>query len=196
MNIMPRVVNKRLMTGARLALSIIFVVRCSSAATLSYILANAIGLPYPVWASISGIIVSQEKLIETHNAMAGRFFGTLIGTASTVVVSSLLSPYDVGIAGQMTIAVAICAIIAFNYPALRLCMWTCPIVFLSANPMTSIFITGLYRSSEVILGSIVGVMLHTVAEAIIRHSIKLHPPDASDENQDSPPISLHGTQDK
>ena len=178
MSIMPLIVNKRLMTGTGLALSIIFIVRCSCAATLSYILANAIGLPYPVWASISGIIVSQEKLFETHNAMAGRFFGTLIGTVITVVVSSLLSPYNVGIAGQMAIAVAICAIIALNYPALRLCMWTCPIVFFSANPMTSIFITGLYRSSEVILGGIVRVMLHTVAEVIIRHSIKLHPPDS------------------
>ena len=184
------------MTGTRLALSIIFVVRCSCVATLSYILANGIGLPYPVWASISGIIVSQEKLVETHKAMVGRFFGTLIGTSSTVIVSSLLSPYDVGVVGQMAIPVAICAILALNYPALRLCMWKCPIVFLSVNPMTSVFITGLYRSSEVTLGGIVGVMLHNAAEAVIRHSIKLHPTDTSDENQDSHPISLNGTQDK
>jgi len=141
MNIMLKAVNKQLITRAGLALYIFFVVRCSCAASFSYILATAIGLPYPVWASISRVIVSQENLIETHNAMAGRFFGTLIGTASTVVVSSLLSPYDVGIAGQMAIAVAICAIIALNYPALRVCMWTCPIVFLSAKPMTPIFIT-------------------------------------------------------
>ena len=49
---------------------------------------------------------------------------------------------------------------------------------------------------EVILGGIVGIMLQTVAEAIIRHSIKLHPPDASDENQDGHPISLYNAQDK
>lgn len=113
-NFMPRVVNKRLMTGAGLARSTAFVVRCSGAATLSYILATAISLPYPFWASISGIIISREKLFETHNSMAGRFFGTLIGTASTVVISSLLSPYDVGIAGQMAVPVAICAIIALT----------------------------------------------------------------------------------
>ena len=95
MSIMPRVIDQRLMTGAGLALSIIFVARCSAAATLSYILATFIDLPHPVWASISGVIVSQDNFSETHNAMVGRFFGTLIGTASTVVVSSLLSPYDV-----------------------------------------------------------------------------------------------------
>lgn len=64
-------------------------------------------------------------------------------------------------------------------------MWTCPIVFLSANPAMCIFMTGLYRSSEVILGGIVGVMLHIMAEAIIRHSIKLRHPNASDETQDN-----------
>jgi hypothetical protein len=48
---------------------------------------------------------------------------------------------------------------------------------------------------EVILGGIVGIMLQTVAEAIIRHSIKLHPPDSSDETPNSHPISLHGVQD-
>ena len=96
----------------------------------------------------------------------------------------------------MAIAVAICAIIALNYPALRVCMWTCPMAFLSANPTTPIFITGLYRSSEVILGGTVGVMLHNMAEAIIRYNFKLHPPNALDKNKDNHSIPLHGTKDK
>jgi uncharacterized membrane protein YccC len=148
-----------------------FVLRCSGAATLSYLLARAIDLPHPVWATMSGIIVGQEHLGETGEATLGRLLGTVIGVAVAVGVGEITSPLGAGIAGQIAVAVALCAIVARRVPALRVCMWTCPIVFLTAAPATPLLAAGYYRGAEVLLGGIVGALLHVFAELAITRLI-------------------------
>jgi uncharacterized membrane protein YccC len=156
------------MTGEEFARHLAFVLRCSSAATLSYMLASAIGLPHPVWAAMSGIIVSQEKLTETRTATVGRLIGTVIGIVTAVAVASLTTPLGAHTTIQIALAVGLCAIVARRYPALRVSMWTGPIVFLTADPAMPLFMVGLYRGAEVLLGGLIGAALHTIAEAMIR----------------------------
>jgi uncharacterized membrane protein YccC len=172
------------MTKEELARHIAFVVRCSGAATLSYMLAHAIGLPHPVWASMSGVIVSQEKLNDTHTATAGRVFGTVIGVAVAVVVGSLLQPLHADVAVQMAVAVAVAAVIARRYPLVRVCMWTCPLVFLESDPNTPMLVVGFQRGTEVLLGGAVGAALHALSEAVIG---RLVPHEAAPEGE-----GLHG----
>ena len=40
---------------------------------------DQVGLPHPVWATISELIVSQDKLADTHASLVRRRGGTLIG---------------------------------------------------------------------------------------------------------------------
>jgi len=147
--------------------SVAFVLRCSASATGAYLLASAVGLPHPVWAAMSGIIVSQDNLTQTKNATAGRLFGTVIGVAIAVTVGKLLTPLHAAVAVQMAVAVALAAVVARKYPLLRVCMWTCPIVFLTSDKATPLLMVGLYRGAEVLLGGLLGAVLHWVSEKLI-----------------------------
>lgn len=159
-----------------------FVLRCSGAATLSFVMAEIGGLPHPVWAVMSGIIVGQEKLGDTRQATIGRFVGTLLGVIIAVVIGTTSQQFGVGAAGEIAIAVGLAAIIARRYPSMKVCMWTCPIVFLTTTAQTPLWEVGMYRGAEVLLGSAVGAALHAVAERIIwvrysrSHSMEKHDP--------------------
>lgn len=145
-----------------------FVLRCSGAATLSYVLALALGLPHPIWATISSVIVCQEKLTETRSATVGLLLGTLIGVAVALVVGNLLAPLTADIAAQIAAAVALTAIVARRFPRFRVCMWTGPIVFLTLDQTTPLYLVALYRGAEVLLGGLIGAVLHFMAEVVLR----------------------------
>lgn len=163
------------MTREAWARHVAFVLRCSGAATLSYMLANAIGLPHPVWAAMSGVIVGQEKLDETRSATVGRLFGTVVGVVVAVTIGSLLVPLHADVVLQMGVAVAVAAVIAQRYPMLRVCMWTCPIVFLSTDAATPLAVVGFQRGAEVLLGGIVGALLHGLSEMVISTMVAPEP---------------------
>jgi len=144
-----------------------FVARCSGAATIAYELASALALPKGVWAAMSAVIVSQERLHETQSSLAGRILGTLCGIAVTALVRELASPIAVSISVQMMVAVAITALVAREFPRAGVAMWTCPIILLTAQPAVPIFVVAFHRGSEVILGALVGWVVHWAAEVIV-----------------------------
>jgi Fusaric acid resistance protein-like len=123
-------------------------------------------------AAISAVVVSQEYLHETRSFLAGRIFGTLLGIGITVAVSQAASRAEVAVVVQMSIAVTICALIVRRFPTLRVAMWTCPIILLKTQVSEPIVLVALHRGSEVILGAIVGWMIHWVAEVVVDASAK------------------------
>lgn len=147
-----------------------YVLRCSGAAALSFVLAAAVALPHPVWAAMSGVIVGQEKLGDTRQATVGRVFGTLLGVAIAVSVGSLARWLGANTVAEIAISVALAAIVARRHPALRVCMWTCPIVLLTVTPGTPLWEAGLFRGAEVLLGGLVGAVLHSLAELVIEQA--------------------------
>jgi uncharacterized membrane protein YccC len=144
-----------------------FVVRCGSAAAMSYFLAQAVNLPEPLWASMSAIIVSQERLSDTRSSIQGRIAGTIIGAIVVVAVNRAASPFAVPLIAQLAIAVSICAAAALEYPLIRVCMWTCPIVLLTASAAEPIGTVALHRAGEVILGGLLGGALHVATEPVL-----------------------------
>lgn len=144
-----------------------FALRGSGAATLSFILAAAAGLPHPVWAAMSGIIVGQEKLGDTGQATVGRFVGTLLGVIVAVLIGTVSQWFGAGATVEIAIAVGLAAIIVRRYPSFKVCMWTCPIVFLTSTAEMPLWEVGMYRGAEVLLGGAVGAALHALAERII-----------------------------
>lgn len=148
-----------------------FVIRCSGAATIAFLVAQAVGLPHPVWAAMTGVIVGQEKLGDTRRATLGRFVGTLLGVAIAVGIGSLAEWVGAGTATKIFVSVAIAAVMARRHPGIKVCMWTCPIVFLTATPALPLWQVGIYRGAEVLLGGIVGALLHQFSEIIIRRFV-------------------------
>jgi uncharacterized membrane protein YccC len=147
--------------------AITFVARCSGVATVAYEIALWLGLPEPIWAVISALIISQERLHETRSSLMGYVLGTLLGIAVSIAVSEAASYPGVPIAMQMAAAVAISALAVHKFPQLRAAMWTCPIILLTALPSASILMVALHRGGEVILGAVVGWIFHWAAEAIL-----------------------------
>ncbi len=146
---------------------IAFILRCSGAVALAFLLARAVGLPHPVWATMSGIIVSQEKLNDTNRATLWRLAGTIVGVVVAVIVGGALLAFGAAVPVQLAGTVALCALLVRLWPDLRVSMWTAPIVLLTRAPSDSILQTGLWRGEEVLVGGLVGVGCHFLAERVI-----------------------------
>ncbi|WP_158240690.1 FUSC family protein [Telmatospirillum siberiense] len=137
-----------------------FAVRCSLSAVLSYVVALRLGLPYPVWAPMSALIVSQEDLKTTRHAVTGRIAGTVLGVAIALIVAEFGDFMAIPEWLQLSLGVGICALCAKGRPAMRVSLWTCPLVLLTRIPSLSTEMTGLFRGSEVVIGAVVGGLAH------------------------------------
>jgi hypothetical protein len=151
--------------------TVAFVGRCSGAATVAYLVSVLAGLPHPVWATMSALIVSEEKFEDTHRLFTGRVLGTLVGII-VGVSASIVAAQLIDMAAQIALSVGICAVIARAYPAMRVCMWTGPIVLLTAEGALPTTEVALFRGSEVILGALVGLGFHWATEAIVLRSVR------------------------
>jgi len=156
-----------MLMGTKSIRAIAFVLRCSGAATVGYELASALGLHEALWATMSAVIVSQEHLHETRSSLLGRIFGTLLGIGVTVGVSEVASRLAASITLQMVVSVGICALMVREFPTLRVAMWTCPIILLTAQPSAPIVLVALRRGSEVLLGAMAGWVFHWGAEVVV-----------------------------
>lgn len=146
---------------------IAYVARCSGSATAAYELALSLGLPEALWAAMSALVVSQEQLHETHSSLTGRILGTLVGMAVTIAVSEVATRVAAPTSVQIGISVAIAALVAREFPKLRVVMWTCPIILLTTHSSGSILVAAFRRGGEVILGALVGWVFHWAAEIIV-----------------------------
>ena len=146
---------------------LVFAARCAAAGTLAYLLATTAGLPHPVWASMSSLIVSQESFDATRRSIVGRVIGTSVGAAVAVAVGEVAIRVGLPLAAQIAVAVGLCALFVKGRPSLRVCLWTCPVVLLTAAPGSPVEYTGWMRGCEVILGALTGGLIHGFEQATI-----------------------------
>ena len=143
-----------------------YVVGCTAGAAIAYFLAGAVGLPHPLWACIFALIASQGSLETALPAMRGRLIGTGIGVLVAIAVNEATRRHALDAASQMLIDVAICAVFAWGRPPIQVCLWTPPIILVTAAPGESIVSVGFARGCEVILGIVIGGLLHMLAEKV------------------------------
>ena len=141
-----------------------FIFRCAVAGSLAYLVADHIGLHHAIWAPISALVVSQEDIAGTLSSVQGRVVGTLFGAAVALFVHWLGALVNAPLVFQLAAAVALCAPYAAARPRSRVCLWTCPLVLITASSTGTQDIIAVFRSSEVVLGAIVGGLVH-VGEA-------------------------------
>jgi uncharacterized membrane protein YgaE (UPF0421/DUF939 family) len=163
MNTLPLLLKRE-----ELARSVAFVARCALAAAIAYKLAALMNLSMPVWASISALVIAQEKWRETQTSLYERIRGTSFGVAISLVVYLVATPFHVSATAQLMVAVAICAGIARVDRGLRVCMWTCPIVLMSGHVGAEpVLVRGLCRALEIVIGGGIGAALHLFAERLL-----------------------------
>jgi uncharacterized membrane protein YgaE (UPF0421/DUF939 family) len=144
----------------------VYVVGCTAAAAIAYFLAGAVGLPHPLWACIFALIASQGSLETALPAMGGRLAGTVIGVVVAVAVNEATRRFAPDAASQMLIDVAICAVFAWGRPSIQVCLWTPPIILMTAAPGESLVAVGLARGCEVAVGIVIGGLLHMAARKV------------------------------
>jgi len=152
---------------------IIFVLRCTVAVTAAYFLAGAVGLPHPLWVCIFALIGSQDSATAIFTTIGGRVAGTIIGVLVAVAVGAVMSQFGFDTAWKIALSVAICAIFAWGRPAIQLCMWTPPIIFMTASPAESLIGVGFYRGCEVILGVLIGGLFLIAADKSLASARKI-----------------------
>jgi uncharacterized membrane protein YgaE (UPF0421/DUF939 family) len=162
------------MTVGKTAALIIFVLRCAAAVTAAYLLASAVGFPHPLWACIFALVGSQDSVTAIFMTIGGRVAGTIIGVLVAVAVGSVMSQFGLDIAWNIALSVAICAIFAWGRPAIQLCMWTPPIIFMTASPTESLIGVGFYRGCEVILGVLISGLFLIAADKSLAWERKTH----------------------
>ena len=149
--------------------SVAFVARCTGAAVLALSIADRLHLDHPVWASVSALVVSQDRLGDTHRSLTWRIVATLIGVAVALLVAFAMP--DSGAVATLAVAVGVTAAIARILTELRVCMWTSVIVLLTVPPGGTILTAALARAQEVLLGVAIGAILHWGFERLLfRHT--------------------------
>jgi len=155
------------MTEKRLRTAL-FVFRCTGSALCALALAAAVGLPHSVWAAMSALIVSQDRLDQTKASIAARLAGTAIGIGAACGTNLTLAPLGASVYPQMALAVTLCALLTHRFPQFRVSMWTCALLLVASAEQPGILAAGLGRGEEVMLGTLTGGAFHAAAEALLR----------------------------
>jgi hypothetical protein len=139
-----------------------FVLRCSAAASLAYGLAVLVGFQHPVWAPIEALVVSQESIGDTIDSIYGRLLGTLIGVVAALLAGIFGRMGGLPLMLQIALSVTVCAVATFGRPTIRVCLWTCPLILVTAPSLDTTELAGLIRVSQVLLGAMVGGIAHVL----------------------------------
>ena len=133
------------------------VVQALSAASLSLVIAEALGLPQSYWAVITALIIVQGSLGGTLAAGLDRVVGTLAGAALGVAAALARAAWDVNQVVLLVLAVAPLALLAAIRPSFRVAPVTAAIVLLASSSNASPIAAALYRVVEIALGTVVGI---------------------------------------
>jgi uncharacterized membrane protein YccC len=144
----------------------VFAPRCVAACLGAYAVALACGLAQPLWAAMSATMVSQPKLAQTRSTFLGRVAATAVGALVSLAAGTLGARFGAPVAAQMGFAVALTALIAHVFPAMRPAIWTCPLVLLSGEASQALAEIALRRSVEVSLGALIGWLVHLGADKL------------------------------
>jgi uncharacterized membrane protein YgaE (UPF0421/DUF939 family) len=139
-------------------------VRAAAAAALSVALANLLQLPFPIYAMISSVIVTDLESTKTRQFAMPRIGGTVIGTA----VGGLLSPVFHG--GPPAIFIGVSAAMSLTYllrlpDAAKVSGYICGIVLLDHR--VDQWSYAAFRFAETVLG-IVAAVLTSMLPKLIR----------------------------
>jgi uncharacterized membrane protein YgaE (UPF0421/DUF939 family) len=138
--------------------SVEHVVRTTMAATVSFLVARAFGLPEAYWAAITTMIVLQSTLGAAWTISLQRFAGTALGAAAGALLATRFGPSAIAFGAGILGIGLVCATLHLDRAAYRFAGITQAIVMLGARTKPA-WVTAAHRFVEVSVGIAAGLVL-------------------------------------
>jgi len=143
------------------AISTLHIARTTVAAVASQLIAQALHMPEPYWATVTTIVIMQSSLGAAWKVSWTRLEGTALGA----IVGGLLASYFGGnllafVAAMMGCGV-VCLVLRLDRTSYRFAGITLTIIMLVARTQSA-WIIAIHRFVEVSLGIAVGLLLTAV----------------------------------
>ena len=123
--------------------------RCAAAAAIALGIAEVLRLPFPIYAVIAAVIVTDPSATETRNLAVPRILGTIVGASLGATLSPWLAAGPVAIAIGTFVAMALGH--ALGMPAAaKLAGYVCAICLLQET--ASPWMYAWWRFAETLLG--------------------------------------------
>lgn len=137
------------------------VIRTAVAALASLLVARAVRLPEPYWATVTTLIVMQSSLAASWEISRKRLVGTVMGALIGGAVGSLLPQSVLVFAAAILAAGLLCQTLRFDRVAVRFTGVTLAIIMLVPRQNVA-WIVALHRFIEVSIGIIIALLLTAV----------------------------------
>lgn len=132
-------------------------IQTTVAASISYFIVDAIGLPQGFWAVMTSILVTQANVGASLKLAADRLLGSLLGVVvGGVVAVALADVHELRFAG-LAVTVLVLAFFAARRPSLRIACVTAAIVILGDPRQGPPITSAEYRMLEVTIGTVVAI---------------------------------------
>jgi len=133
-------------------------VRTTLAAVVSAMIARACGLPEPIWAVISTIIVMQSSLGAARQVWRDRLLGTALGTLTGAALLTFFPSSLAVLAVGLLVMAIVCALTRQPHSAYRFAGITLAIIVLPAYTAPA-WVISLHRFLETVVGLVVGMIV-------------------------------------
>lgn len=141
--------------------SILHIARSTVAALASQVIAHALRMPEPYWATVTTIVVMQSSLGAAWKVSWRRLEGTVLGAVVGGVLASYFTGSIIAFAGAMLGTGLICLVLHLDRTSYRFAGITLTIIMLVARTQPA-WIIALHRFVEVSLGIAVALILTAV----------------------------------
>lgn len=136
------------------------VARTTVAATGSFLVARAFGLPEAYWAAITTMIVMQSTLGAAWTISLQRLAGTVLGAAAGAALATYFGPSAIAFGAGILGLGLICAILHLDRAAYRFAGITLALIMLAERGHPEV--AAMHRFLEVSLGIVAGLLITAI----------------------------------
>ena len=131
--------------------------RTGFAGAATYLLAAWLALPQGYWAVITAVMITQQTVGATLQAVRDRLIGTIAGAVIGFLMAMATPSGEWGTLVALGISTGTLAVFAVHYPSLRIAPMTAAIMFVAAPSHADVVVSALHRVLEILLGCLVGI---------------------------------------